>query len=417
VKVRIHRGAHEIGGSCVEVENGPGERLILDMGAPLDTTEGEEPELPAVEGLTESAPSLKGVLITHAHQDHWGLVDRALPTVPLFMGAATHRILAEAAFWVRGLTRTPAGFLEHRRPFDLGEFRITPFLNDHSAFDAYSLLIEADGRRLFYTGDIRGHGRKAGIFEQLVRRPPRDVDVLLMEGTNVQPEGDDADPEATTTEGDVEMACATLCRDAPAAVLVMYSAQNIDRLVTLYRAAKRTGRTLVMTLYGASIAAATGNPNIPTADWPGVRVFVPSWQQAKVKEAGAFGRVESIKSSRVFEEELGADPVRWIVSFGMPMAKRLDAAGCLENAQAVWSMWPGYLREDRSKRLLRFLEERGIPLTTQHTSGHASIADLQRLVTALAPARVVPIHSFGGARFTELFDRVEQHADGEWWEP
>lgn len=76
----------------------------------------------------------------------------------------------------------PAGFLKHRQPFDVGRFRVMPFLNDHSAFDAYSMLIGAGGRRLFYTGDIRGHGRKKDIFAELLRDPPSDVDVLLMEG-------------------------------------------------------------------------------------------------------------------------------------------------------------------------------------------------------------------------------------------
>jgi ribonuclease J len=416
VRVRIHRGAHEIGGSCVEVENVSGQRLVLDVGAPLVTVEGEEPELPAVRGFIEADPALKGIIITHAHKDHWGLIDRTLPRVPLIMGQATHRILKEAAFWVTGLTRTPAGFLHHREPFELGGFRITPFLNDHSAFDAYSLLVEADGRRLFYTGDIRGHGRKAGIFEQLLRKPPEAIDVLLAEGTNVRPDEDASPEEPTATESDVEMACAQLFRATAGMVLTMYSAQNIDRLVTLYRAAKRTGRTLVMTLYGASIAAATGNENIPKAGWPLVRVYVPGWQQAKIKKSGNFERVNQIKSSRVFEEELAKDPSDWVVSFGMPIAKRLDAAGCLADARAVWSMWPGYLEEEKQKPLLTFLEERDIPLTIEHTSGHASIPDLQRLVAALAPKHVVPIHSFGPDRFEELFSGVEQHPDREWWE-
>jgi ribonuclease J len=416
MRVRIHRGAHEIGGSCVEVESAGGERLVLDVGAPIVTVEGEEPELPAIEGLIESDPALKGIVITHGHQDHWGLVDQTLPNVPLFMGEATHRILKEAAFWVSGLTRIPAGFLRHREPFQLGDFRITPFLNDHSAYDAYSLLVDTDGRRLFYTGDIRGHGRKAAIFEQLLRTPPEDVDVLLTEGTNIRPDEDVEGAESTATETDVELACVDLFNATSGMVLAIYSAQNIDRLVTLFRAAKRTGRTFVTTLYGASIAEATGNENIPKADWPQVRVFVPGWQQAKIKKAGAFERVDRIKPDRVFEEELAKDPSRWVVSFGMPMATRLDAVECLTGARAVWSMWPGYLKEHKQKKLLNFLEERSIPLTIEHTSGHASIPDLQRLAAALAPNRVVPIHSFGSDRFEELFDRVEQHLDGEWWE-
>ncbi len=151
-----------------------------------------------------------------------------------------------------GLTRTPADYLRHREPFELGGFRITPFLNDHSAFDAYSLLVEADGCRLFYTGDIRGHGRKAGIFEELLRTPPKDIDVMLTEGTNVRPEADVEDEETTSPESDVERACAQVFRDTQGMELAMYSAQNIDRLVTLFRAAKRSGRTFIMTLYGDS---------------------------------------------------------------------------------------------------------------------------------------------------------------------
>ena len=114
-----------------------------------------------------------------------GIAPDIFKGVPIYMGAATSRILTEAAFWTMGWTVEPAGFLEHREPFTLGPFRITPYLNDHSVFDAYSLLVEAGGKSLFYTGDIRGHGRKSGIFEQLLRHPPEGVDVLLMEGTKI----------------------------------------------------------------------------------------------------------------------------------------------------------------------------------------------------------------------------------------
>jgi ribonuclease J len=65
----------------------------------------------------------------------------------------------------------------------------------------------------------------------------------------------------------------------------------------------------------------------------------------------------------------------------------------------------------------RALRLRGrIPLVTHHASGHAYITDLQRLATAIAPKRVVPIHSFAPARFGEFFDNVEVHREGEWWE-
>jgi ribonuclease J len=54
-------------------------------------------------------------------------------------------------------------------------------------------------------------------------------------------------------------------------------------------------------------------------------------------------------------------------------------------------------------------------MTVEHTSGHASIKDLQRLASALRPGRVVPIHSFGSHRFDEFFAGVKAEPDGVWW--
>lgn len=62
---------------------------------------------------------------------------------------------------------------------------LLPYLVDHSAYDAYALLIEADGEKLLYTGDIRMHGKKGILTERLSENLAGDVDVLLMEGTNL----------------------------------------------------------------------------------------------------------------------------------------------------------------------------------------------------------------------------------------
>ena len=104
------------------------------------------------------------------------------------------------------------------------------------------------------------------------------------------------------------------------------------------------------------------------------------------------------------------------MTFRQSMARELDNADCLAGAHAVWSLWPGYLEEPSGQKTQSWLADRGIPLTVEHASGHASVRDLQRLVGALAPARVVPIHSFAPERYPEFFPRVELRPDGEWWE-
>lgn len=185
VRVRIHRGASEVGGNCVELE-ASGQRLVLDVGLPLSTSNPGEATLPSIAGLSGDDASLRGIVLSHAHPDHYGLVDRVGADVPVYAGRATAQILREAAFFTRsGADLRLAAELEHERPLHLGRFTVTPYLVDHSAFDAYALLVEADGRRLFYSGDLRSHGRKQRSMERLFRSPPADVDVLLMEGTNV----------------------------------------------------------------------------------------------------------------------------------------------------------------------------------------------------------------------------------------
>ena len=57
----------------------------------------------------------------------------------------------------------------------------------------------------------------------------------------------------------------------------------------------------------------------------------------------------------------------------------------------------------------------GCPLITAHTSGHATVPDLRRLVSAIDPGRVVPIHTDAPTAFVDLFPRATPVADGDWW--
>lgn len=414
MRVRIHRGAQEIGGNCVELE-ADGKRLVLDVGRPLWAETSDRLPLPNVAGLASGGDrSLLGVVISHAHPDHYGLAELLPDEVPLFMGDATARILRESQFFTpTGLDREPAGLLVDRKPFVVGPFTITPSLVDHSAFDAYALLVEAAGRRLFYTGDFRAHGRKSKLFERLLRKPPAGVDVLLIEGTRL---GRTESSQDASDETDVEQRCVEIFRSAEGLVLVAFSMQNVDRLVSLYRAALQADRDLVLDLYGAAVTMATGNPNIPQPGADHVRFFVPQAQRLKILRTRQFERIDLIHCDRIYPEQLGPEAGRLALSFRPSMIPDLERAKCLHGAEAIWSMWPGYLSPDPDDRLNQFLARNEIPLEVIHASGHASVEDLKRLAEAIAPTRVVPIHTEHPERYRELYDRVEPHADGEWWD-
>ena len=390
-----------------------GTRLLLDLGLPLDVEEATSDLLPYMEGVRTRDDSLVGVILSHPHQDHHGLM-RLLPeTTPLFMGAAAERIIAAAAMFIRGsVPLCAAGYLKDGLSFDAGPFRITPYLVDHSAYDSYAIMVESGGKRLFYSGDLRGHGRKAPLFERLVSHPPRDVDALLLEGSSIgRPPAGDRFP----TEADLEDSLVDIAARTAGAVLVCASAQNIDRMVTLFRAARRSRRVLVIDLYGAVILAATSNPRIPQSDWDDIRLFVPEWQRVRVKRAEMFDVLRTHSRHRVFPEELAPLGREAIFLFRPSTAADFEKSGCLTDARLVWSQWEGYLADPAFASFLDWQQRSGIPMELLHTSGHASIIDLQRLAKAIDPKRLVPIHSFQSGRYAEFFSNVECRNDGERW--
>lgn len=412
MNVCIHRGTQEIGGTCIEIES-HGKRIALDLGLPLDAVDSIE-SLPRVAGFRGRDDSLLAVAISHPHLDHYGLAHYLPPNTQMIMGAATERILrASTLFTPTGATFGNVLHLESGKPLSIGPFTITPYLNDHSAFDAYSLLISADGQRLFYSGDFRGHGRKSAIFERFLKHPPSDVDVLLMEGTTIGRSGSEA---KFKTEQELEQCFLEYISDSKGMVLVWTSGQNIDRLVTIFKACKRSGRQLILDMYTAEILRTTGNQKLPQADWKGVKVFLPDSQRRQFIKKQQFKLVDRYKPFRIYPIQLALQASHSVMLFRPSMVRDLEKAECLREATLIYSLWPGYLKRQELRSFHEWLDKLSIPLVHCHTSGHASPQDLQRFAKAIAPKMLVPIHSFATKRFKEYFENVEMKKDGQWWE-
>jgi ribonuclease J len=136
VQVCIHRGTKQIGGTCVEID-AAGSRIVVDLGLPLDAVESESALVPQISGLREHDPSLLGIILSHGHRDHWGLIPRVRPEIPILMGQAAERIMRAAANFVPDAFAPKAWkHLESGKRLQIGPFTITPYLVDHSGFDA-----------------------------------------------------------------------------------------------------------------------------------------------------------------------------------------------------------------------------------------------------------------------------------------
>lgn len=408
MKFRIHRGAKEIGGNCIELSS-EGKTLLLDLGMPLTLGGPVDASLPDVAGLADgNNESFLGVVLSHPHADHYGLLSKTANSTRVYLGQDSQRLLRAALpFTSFGLNLSNAVTYQDRKTFEAGPFRITPFLVDHSAFDAYSLLIEAGGRRLFYTGDFRSHGRKPGAFKRLLTVPAiMGVDVMLMEGTHLGRQGQvDAQTEASL-EDDI----AESISNTNGLVLACFSGQNIDRVVTFWKAARRAGRTFVADVYLAHILESLNRPTLPKPP-----VFLPKMMKAKLIREGNTAVVLPFRRRRVYPEQITDKANRLVMMFRSSMTQEFEGLACLKGGRLIYSQWPGYLDRDRMN-IREWCAQQGLDFEILHTSGHADVKTLLELARSVAAKRVIPIHTDSPERLAQLIPDATPVHDGEWIE-
>jgi ribonuclease J len=407
VRLTVHRGTHQIGGTCVELCTTDGRRILLDVGRPLDAPQDACHLLPKSLDL---AGAMDGVLISHPHQDHYGLLEDVPATWPIYCGAATERLirLSSAIFG----KQLPHAFRPWKSgaALQIGPFTITPFLADHSAFDAYMVLIEVHGKRVFYSGDFRTHGRKSALTRRLMAVPPRNVDVLLMEGTNL---GSD---KPCTTESNLEDAFIDLFRSTAGRVFVAWSAQNVDRTVTLYRACLKAGRTLVVDLYTAEVMEAlAGFGKLPRPGWRNLKVVVTSAFARIYRRTGREAFVEQMVPHGIPAAKLAQTPEKWVVMVRPSLIRDYVPKGVTPNPDDAWcwSMWRGYLESENGAQVSKWFEDGGSRADHIHTSGHASPAVLRSFAHAMNAKQLVPIHGAAWDGDTTGFPSIRRLADGE----
>lgn len=429
MKLTIHRGAHEIGGNCVEISTAR-TRIILDVGLPLFNQEREPHDtaalrrlsteelrsrgiLPDVSGLFDENPSPDAILLTHAHEDHTGLIGHSKREIPIYASVGTSKMMMAGSKFA-GQPRLPRK--RHRdfqseTAFRIGDFTVTPFPVDHSIYSSHAFLIEAEGKTILYSGDLRLHGRKPGMHRTLINAvKDRNIDVLLMEGTHIG-HPDHKGP----TEYELEDQITEYIRSAPGLVLASFSPQHVDRLVGFLRATKKAGRTFVADAYTAFvmhlIASEIPIPRPESTDW--LKIFFPKFFKESFQRKRLDEFYFSMSPADIGMDEIRSDPGRFVMLFRPSMLESDFGARLPSGTLCLYSRWTGYLNRPDWHTVRSALAEVAGNLSEVHTSGHIFAEDIARLVQEIDAKQVIPIHTFEPDHFARLSDRIHLVRDGE----
>jgi len=426
MRLIIHRGAHEIGGSSVELSTQKS-RILIDFGMPL-VDEKREPFdvnilrgksiaqlketsiLPDIKGLYRDEPKgINAILISHFQHDHYGLLDYVNPDIPLYMSQGVKAMIEASNIFIHNKSgEFNAKAVKPWKPFNIGDFTITPYLVDHSGPDALAFLIETNGKRVFYSGDFRAYGRKTILFENILKNPPKNIDYLLLEGSMLGMQG-----QLHKDEDDVERKIIEILKETKNIAFLSCSSQNIDRLVSAYRACLRTGRTFVIDLYTAFILSKLRkvSKGIPQYDSDNIRIKFWKSHVDSLSKAGCRDLIYVYNKRKIELLEINKkkDKILMLVRDNSVFPLTLKDLSDIKGAKLAYSMYERYLTDEFKAKCNR----KGIEIEHVHTGGHVTAEDLKTFADAINPKALILIHTFYGDSYKDLFNNVKVLKDVE----
>ena len=368
MKLCIHRGTHQIGGIAAEISTAS-TRILIDMGDELSLDPNFVSAPLNIPGVTNGNGHCDAVLFTHYHGDHTGQMLRIRPEIPIYAGALAKDIMRLSA--ERGGQKNEAlcrrietiQTFSPGKPFLIGDIQITPFCIDHSACDSYMFLIEADGKRLLYTGDFRLHGVRGNVMDKILARRVGKVDVVVTEGTTVS-----RSEHEVVTEWDLQKRVKAYLRQYKY-VFVLCATTNLDRIFALARAVPR-GKYCICDDYQKMLVETVSK------HWSGISSFyeMPKLLSFKHHPPARFAELGGLMFVRA-NSKFGA------------IIRQYDPAQSI----LLYSMWDGY-RTKPDSTIPEFLSLTGT-WAELHTSGHASPDDLRHVIEKADPEIVIPMHT------------------------
>ncbi len=299
---------------------------------------------------------------------------------------------------IKFLSTLESSCRKQRQKIRIGGVTVTPIFVDHSAFDAYMFIIEADNKRVLHTGDFRGHGfRSKGLIPTL-KKYAKNIDYIISEGSNIQR------PNSTIqTEQKLQ-------RDFEAQFksnkynFVLVSSTNIDRIFALYHASKKANRCFICDSYQTDILKIVSENHKQFSNFYDIdfsQTKSPAGRFFELNRQGGEPFSFSGKLKTYLERHGFCMLIRANDSFQPLIAEYTK----LDDSKVFYSMWRGYLDCNKTafnESLYNFLKP--YEFEYMHTSGHADIETLKIVFEAVKPkGGIIPIHTEAPERFEELF--------------
>lgn len=444
MKITPYGGAGEIGGNKILLETGK-TRIFLDFGVPFDRGKGiysgfdfvdprdklglkdyfEFGMVPQIEGIySEKAlkytklryrqPEFNAILISHIHCDHFGDVADIDPEISVYIGHGAKK-LNDAFNTIYPLFKSEdnGNIVEFRsgKAFSIMDIEVTPVHVDHSIPGAYGFIIKTPEGTVAYTGDYRLHGFKPEMTEEFINLAKKaGASTLITEGTRIRSAEDDVFKKKMT-EQDVEDEFCKTIKKSKGITCAQFSFRNVDRVRSLYNAAKRAGKVLVCNpgfAYAVDNAKELVTKLPETIGNPNLKIFK---NNADVPD--------DEKRKRVYQQKYLENTVdyHWVKKNLNDVVMFMAASELSQlidiqpgSGTFIYSMSEHYIEGEENEEyrccLQNWLNHFGMDFEQIHCSGHADRDGVKRMIEGVEPKKVIPIHTQNPEEFKKMHGDV-----------
>ena len=268
IRVMALGGLNEIGKNMTVIEY-KNEIIVIDAGMsfPEDEMLGIDIVIPDITYLIKNKEKIKGIFITHGHEDHIGALPYILKSIDVPVYASKLSVgLIKVKLVEHKMEDINLNTIEPRQVIDAGSMSVEFIKNNHSIPDAFSLAIHTDQGIIYHTGDFKIDltpiDGEVMDLHRVCELSKEGILLLMADSTNAE------SPGYTLSEKIVGEGLFDLFRKASKnRIIVATFASNIHRLQQIINASKRfnrkvavSGRSMVNVV---SVAKELGYLDIP----------------------------------------------------------------------------------------------------------------------------------------------------------
>ena len=384
IKIIPLGGMCEIGKNTWIIEYG-NEIIVVDGGLafPSDEMPGVEIVLPDISYLLQNKNKIKGLVITHGHEDHIGGIVPMLKQfdIPLIYGPPLAiSLLGEKLKEAQLTERTILHAGRPRQTFGIGSLAFTYTRNTHSIADSFSLIIHTPVGKIVHSGDFKFDFTPVDdeFFDvySLAKAGEEGVLLLISDSTNVEREG------YTPSERAVYKRLEEEFYKAPGRIIITTFASQVHRIKQILEIAQKTERKVA--IYGRSmLLLATVSKELGYMSFPDGLIIntedVNKMDDDKivVLTTGSQGEPLSALTRMAFDEhrQISVQPKDTIIISATPIPGNERAVANVVNALSAKGAKVIYGRES------------GV-----HVSGHACREEQRMLLNIVKPKYFLPAH-------------------------